>query len=169
MDEYKSILMEKSKYPCLSKIHCKICGEFVTDENGWIYFPIFVWWGDNKYQIINVSKEEITDFVVIIDEPVIRGSIARINGTGVSNRRADINTIQTIWVQTEYVHPYEIIDDKIGSIYLNNQEMIWSDDNNRWELNVIQINIQASIIRRPDSDRYNYYQIGHSPVGDGFS
>jgi len=125
-----------SKYPLMSKIKLRYLCEETTDNAGWIYFTAYPWWGKNTYHVIKAEKDETILTITQSKEAHLYATYALINETGVSKTKADINTIQTMWVKTDYTNYDENLDGSNAVIEINNEPLTWSNNRKRWEINV---------------------------------
>lgn len=68
----------------------------------------------------------------------------KITNGGVSNSHCQVGSIQTIWVYVQYEYDLKRFDDACGFLFINDEPMIWSDMNSRWECTVTSNIICAS-------------------------
>lgn len=61
---------------------------------------------------------------------------------GVSDTTSNVNEQATIWFKAEYEYDSEAFDGTSGILYVNDEPMLWSTTNSRWELQVTSRNPQ---------------------------
>lgn len=79
---------------------------------------------DNLYDLTSFENNEIT---------CIWDQIKIISG-GVSNDKAKIKDVETIWFKAVYEYDEEIFDYSKGTLYINDEPAQWSHSNERWEI-----------------------------------
>ena len=111
--------------------------KFLTNQTGWISFDVVsgvvnevVW------QITGVEYHGFVDYVKAVDDPFIVWDQAKVTESSVFDDVVQVGSVQTLWLTAEYEYDSEIFDGSKGTVFVNGNQMIWSDQNLRWELNV---------------------------------
>jgi len=110
--------------------------EYVTNQTGWISFDASndsvgrVAWSitDVEYKDVTDYAKSVTDLSIIWDRVNVTDSIAIDNVV-------QAGSLQTMWLKAEYEYDSVIFDKTRGTIFLNGEPMIWSNQNSRWEYN----------------------------------
>lgn len=110
--------------------------DYLSNKTGWISFEV----SNNNiektfWNITGVSFGNFTEYGRSVSYPKIIWD--RINITSINvNKNVQINSFQTIWLKAEYEFDSEIFDNSKGTLFLNDEPLVWSNQNSRWELNV---------------------------------
>jgi hypothetical protein len=71
-----------------------------------------------------------------VNDPHIVWDRIKITDSIVVDGTAQAGSLQPIWLKAEYEYDSAQFDDSKGTIFLNGEPMMWSDQNSRWETNV---------------------------------
>ncbi|MGD9131630.1 MAG: hypothetical protein PVH73_08690 [Candidatus Bathyarchaeota archaeon] len=111
--------------------------EYVTNQTGWVSFDVSydgvgrLFWGitDVEYDGVTDYAKSVTGVSIIWDRINVTDSI-------VIEDVVQAGSSQTVWLKAEYEYDSVVFDDTRGTIFLNGEPMIWSNQNSRWEYNV---------------------------------
>ncbi len=120
--------------------------EYVTNKTGWINLEVSNNIVEKTYwNITGVSYRNLTEYAQSVIYPKIIWD--RINITNSINKIKKVQTgsFQKVWINAEYEFGSEIFDNSSGTLFLNEEPMVWSSQNSRWELNVTTDSIGLKI------------------------
>jgi hypothetical protein len=111
--------------------------EYFTNDSGWISFNIThndvgtVFWNVNE-----VKYDTLTDYVQSVNDPYIIWDRINITDSILIDGIVQAGSSQPVWLTAEYEYDSARFDGSKGTIFLNGESMVWSDQNSRWETNV---------------------------------
>jgi len=110
--------------------------EYVTNQTGWISFDasydtvgILVW------SVTGVEYNDITDYAKSVTDTSIIWDRVNVTDCIVIDDVVQVGSSQTVWLKAEYEYDSVIFDSTRGTIFINDEPMIWSSQNSRWEYN----------------------------------
>lgn len=111
--------------------------EYFTNETGWISFDttydnvgLVVW------EITRVEYDTLTDYIQSVNNPYIIWDRVNVTDSVLVDEIVQVGSSQPVWLAAEYEYDSTRFDDSKGTIFLNGEPMVWSDQNLRWETNV---------------------------------
>ncbi|UCC57899.1 MAG: hypothetical protein JSW14_05925 [Candidatus Bathyarchaeum sp.] len=111
--------------------------KYFTNETGWISFDTSY---DNVGRVVwNVTGVEyntLTDYVKSVSAPYIIWDRINVTDSILIDGIVQAGSSQPVWLTAEYESDNVRFDDSKGTLFLNGEPMIWSDQNSRWEINV---------------------------------
>lgn len=111
--------------------------EHVTNQTGWIIFEAS---NDEVKEVVwsvtGVDYNGLKAFTKTADNPRIVWDRIKIREVSIFDEIVQVDSLQTVWLTAEYEYDSTTFDDSKGIVFLNNEPMIWSSQNLRWEHNV---------------------------------
>jgi hypothetical protein len=120
--------------------------KYVTNQTGWVSLD-FV---SNEVAKITVTITGVeyagsTDYAKAVNDPEIVWDQLEITGAITFDDSVPVNSVQTIWLTAEYDYASTVFDDAKGTIFVNDNPMVWSSQNARWELNVTSDTVGSQV------------------------
>jgi hypothetical protein len=106
--------------------------EYVTNSTGWVTIQ-------EKYdtpvkKIYEVASiQNYLNYEIKIDQLSCVWDRVKIIEVGATQKTVKANEPSTIWYKAVYEYDNEVFDGSKGSLYVNDQSLIWSSTNQRWE------------------------------------
>ncbi len=110
--------------------------EYVTNQTGWVSF-------DSSYDVVgrvvwsvtSVEYDGLTDYAKSVNDPFIIWDRVVVTDSILIDKLVQTGSSQTLWLTAEYEYDSVIFDNSKGTIFLNGEPMMWSNQNLRWEYN----------------------------------
>ncbi len=110
--------------------------EYVTNQTGWVSF-------DSSYDVVGrvvwsvtgVEYDGLTDYAKSVNDPFTIWDKVVVTDSILIDRLVQTGSSQTLWLTAEYEYDSVIFDNSKGTIFLNGEPMMWSNQNLRWEYN----------------------------------
>jgi hypothetical protein len=110
--------------------------QYLTNETGWISLDAsHDTVGRVVWNVTGVVHNNLTEFIKSISDPFIIWDRINIINSFLTDRSTQLGSSQTVWLTAEYQYDGECFDESKGTIFLNGQPMVWSNQNSRWEYN----------------------------------
>jgi hypothetical protein len=111
--------------------------EYVTNKTGWASFrPSYDAVGTVAWNVTGVEYDDLTDYVKSVSDPFIIWDRVTVTDSVLFDELVQAGSSQTVWLTAEYEYDSACFDDSKGTIFLNGEPMVWSNQNSRWEYNV---------------------------------
>jgi len=110
--------------------------EYVTNKTGWVSFnPSYDTVGIVVWNVTGVEYDGLTEYAKSVSDPFIIWDRFTVMDSILIDRLVQVGSSQTVWLTAEYEYDSVRFDDSKGTIFLNGEPMIWSNQNSRWEYN----------------------------------
>jgi LPXTG-motif cell wall-anchored protein len=110
--------------------------EYVTNQTGWASFsPSYDTVGMVVWNATGVEYNGLTDYVKSVSDPFIIWDQVKVTDSVLIDGLVQADSSQTVWLTAEYECDSVCFDNSTGTIFLNGEPMIWSNQNSRWEYN----------------------------------
>ena len=111
--------------------------KLVTNQTGWATLTLV----SNEVAKITVPITGVeylgsSDYAKSVSDPEITWDQITVTDSVRFDDSVPVGSVQTIWLNAKYEYDSTVFDDTKGSIFVKGQKMMWSNLNNRWELNV---------------------------------
>ncbi|MFZ7136978.1 MAG: hypothetical protein ACOWW1_00950 [archaeon] len=111
--------------------------KYVTNQTGWVSLDfVSNEVAKTAVTITGVEYAGSTDYAKAVNDPEIIWDQLEITGAIAFDDSVPVNSVQTIWLTADYAYVSTVFDDTTGTIFVNDDPMVWSSQNSRWELNV---------------------------------
>ncbi len=111
--------------------------KYFTNETGWISFDTsYDTVGRVVWNVTGVAYNTLTDYVKSVNDPYIIWDRINVIDSIAFDEIVQAGSSQLVWLKAEYEYDSVRFDDSKGTLFLNGEPMIWSDQNSRWEINV---------------------------------
>ncbi len=108
--------------------------EYETNNTGWISVAVIsTSVGRIDLKLLGISVNGLMDFAKTVNDPYIIYDRVNVTNSTVIEKLAQVGSSQDIWLTAEYEYDSVTYDGSKGTIFLNDNPMIWSDQNGRWE------------------------------------
>jgi hypothetical protein len=110
--------------------------EYVTNQTGWVNFsPSYDTVGIVVWNVTGVTYDDLTEYTKSVSDPFIIWDRVTVTDSVLFDRVVQVGSSQTVWLTAEYEYDSVRFDNSKGTIFLNGEPMVWSNQNSRWEYN----------------------------------
>jgi hypothetical protein len=110
--------------------------EYVTNQTGWVNFsPSYDTVGIVVWNVTGVTYDDLTEYTKSVSDPFIIWDRVTVTDSVLFDRIVQVGLSQTVWLTAEYEYDSVRFDNSKGTIFLNGEPMVWSNQNSRWEYN----------------------------------
>ncbi len=111
--------------------------KYVTNQTGWVSLDfVSDEVAKTTVTVTGVEYAGSTDYAKAVSDPKIVWDQLEITEALTFDGLVPVNSVQTIWLKAKYEYASTVFDDTQGTIFVNDNQMGWSSQNKRWELNV---------------------------------
>jgi len=111
--------------------------EYRTNQTGWISLDVSSnTVGRIEWNVIGVSYDDLTDYAKSVNDPFIIWDRVNVTDSMVIDKLVQAGSSQAVWLTAEYEYDSLIFDGSKGTVFLNGEPMMWSEQNKRWEQSV---------------------------------
>ena len=111
--------------------------EYVTNQTGWVSFDAsYDTVGRVVWSVTGVEYDGLTIYAKTVSDPFIIWDRVKATDSILIDGLVQAGSSQTVWLTAEYEYDSVRFDDSRGTIFLNGEAMMWSNQNSRWEHNV---------------------------------
>jgi len=111
--------------------------EYVTNKTGWATFDTsYDSVGRVVWSVTSVEYDNLTDYAKSVSDPFIIWDRVKVTDSVLIDGVVQVGSSQTVWLTAEYEYDSVCFDDSKGTIFLNGEPMVWSNQNSRWEYNI---------------------------------
>lgn len=111
--------------------------EYFTNGTGWISFDTsYDTVGRVVWNVTGVEYNTFTDFVKSVSDPYIIWDRVNVTDSILIEDIIQAGSSQPVWLKAEYEYDSVRFDDSKGTLFLNDEPMMWSNKKLRWEINV---------------------------------
>ncbi len=108
--------------------------EYVTNQTGWISFDTsYDTVGRVVWTVTGVEYDNLTVYAKSVNDPFIIWDRVNVTDSILIDDVIQAGWSQTVWLMVEYEYDSVIFDCSRGTVFLNGEAMIWSNQNLRWE------------------------------------
>ncbi len=110
---------------------------YYTNGTGWISFnTTYNNVGMVVWDITGVEYGTLTEYVQPVNNPYIIWDRVNVTDSILIDGIVQAGSLQPVWLTTQYEYDSARFDGSKGTIFLNGESMVWSEQNSRWEINV---------------------------------
>ena len=111
--------------------------KYFTNETGWISFDTsYNTIGRVVWNVTGVTYNDFTDYVKAVSDPYMIWDRVNVTDAILIEDIIQAGSSQPVWLTAEYEYDSVRFDDSTGTLFLNGESMMWSNQNSRWEINV---------------------------------
>jgi len=120
--------------------------KLVANQTGWVSLDLV----SNQVSkivvpITGVEYSGLTDYAKAVDDPEIIWDQLEITDVIKFDESVPVSSVQKIWLTAEYEFASTVFDDAKGTFFVNDNPMVWSSQNVRWELNVTSDTVGSQV------------------------